>query len=120
MIQTEIRGGISVPKDDTVFNHYHFAVDYIVKQVCMSPSTTTMSVCHVCHVYAQAARLILQTRAHNSQPVIGKGARRAAAGAAAPGHDPRRCEDQELCVVEQNVHEDENCRVPHVHATESK
>ena len=38
----------------------------------MWPSATTMSVSHVCHVYARAARLILLTRAHNSQPVIGK------------------------------------------------
>ena len=83
MTTMHIRGGISVPKDGGIFNHCHLTAAYIVIQVCMYKAAVTICICHVCQVYAQAARLILQARAHNSQPVIGKGGLRAAAAAAA-------------------------------------
>ena len=81
--QTDMQEDVIVQKDDIIFDHCHLVTDYIVIQVCMWTSVTTISVCHVWHVYAHAARLLLLSRAQNSQPVIGKGARRAAAAAAA-------------------------------------
>ena len=84
MTETDIRDDAHVQKDDAIFDHCHLIVAYIVIQVCMWTATITMSVnqSRVTCIREGGERSLL-TRAHNSQPVIGKGARRAAAAAAA-------------------------------------
>ena len=60
---TDMQGDVIVQKDDIIFDHCHLVTDYIVIQVCMWTSVATISVCHVWHVHANAARLILLSRA---------------------------------------------------------